>query len=280
MSIQIRHTQFIDDYELTQLVELQNYVYKHRNLTFSEKGFKFWYKQNPVGNVVSYSAFDGEKMVAHYACIPTQLLIEERIVNGVLSMAVVTHPDYRGKGLFKTLAQKTYELAQELGYEFVIGVANANSFPGFMKYFPFTYVGQLDVKWGWGKIEVPKDKTFSHYWDVQSLKWRLENPKYSKHTNNIYGTYGNYPLIKTYMGQLSYELLNQLNLRKTIFVKRPLTLYVGMGAKLSKWTYFKFPKFVKHSPFHLRFMDITKDQHLPQINKENIVFQLIDFDVA
>lgn len=278
--MQIYQTTFDSNNEIKQLVDLQNIVYQHRGIHFSVDGFKYWYKENPVGEVVSYSAFDQGRMVAHYACIPTQMKIDNRVVNGVLSMAVVTHPDYRGKGLFKILAQKTYDKAKELGYEFVVGVANANSFPIFMRNFPFTYIGQLDVKWGWGRIQIPTNKTFSHYWNLQSLQWRLKKSKYSKYNDNAFGTYGNIPFIKTFMGQLPFELIAQVNIKTTNFFKRPLNLYVGMGGDLSHGHYFNFPKFVKHSPFHLRFMDITKDQHLPKVTKDNIVFQLIDFDVA
>ncbi len=279
MSLQIRHTTFEKEEEFKQLVELQNIVYQHRGLHFSTDGFRYWYKKNPVGNVVAHSAFDGNKMVAHYACIPTQMSIDGVCVNGLLSMAVVTHPDYRGHGLFTTLATKTYELARDLGYEFVVGVANANSFPIFMKHFPFNYIGQLDVKWGWGEIKIP-NKMFSHYWTDKTIQWRTNKPKYSKYKNNIYGLYGKLPFIKTFMGEIPEQLSNGLKLKLTKHFIRPFNLYVGMGADFSYGHYFDVPKFVKHSPFHLRFMDITPDKHLPTVNKENIVFQLIDFDVA
>lgn len=277
--MQIRQTTFSSNDELQELVDLQNIVYQHRGLQFSVDGFKYWYKENPVGEVVSYSAFEHNKMVSHYACIPTQMKIEDRVVKGVLSMAVVTHPDYRGRGLFRTLAQKTYEKAKELGYEFVIGVANANSFPIFMRHFPFNYIGQLDVKWGWGKIKIP-NKMFSHYWTDKTIQWRTNKPKYSKYKNNIFGLYGKLPFIKTFMGEISEQFSNGLNLKLTNHFIRPFNLYVGMGADFSYGHYFDVPKFVKHSPFHLRFMDITPDKHLPMVTKENIVFQLIDFDVA
>ena len=74
-----------------------------------------------------------------------EMNIGGRIARGLLSMATVTHPAHRGKGLFKTLARQSYETAREEHYEFVIGVANANSYPGFIKYFDFTDVCQLDV---------------------------------------------------------------------------------------------------------------------------------------
>ena len=279
MEYEIRRTTFDSEKEFQQLVDLQNCVYAFRNLKFSIEGFQNWYKKNPLGEVLSYSAFDGDIMVAHYACIPTQMQIDGRIVYGVHSMAVVTHPDYRGKGLFRTLAEMTYKLAAAQGYEFVMGVSNANSHPGFMKYFPFTYIGKLDVKWGWGPVEIP-DKMFSKYWSGEGIKWRIGIRPYSAHGHVIYGKYGKYPFIKTLMGIIPAVDFNKDLLCPKPSLSRPFNLYVGIGADLSKGHYFNMPSFIHHSPFNLRFMDITPDKHLPSVNKDNIVFQLIDFDVA
>lgn len=277
--INIRRTAFVNDFELKQLVELQNIVYAFRKLHFTTEGFEKWYCNNPLGSVLSYSAFDEDKMVANYSCVPTQMIIDCKVINGVHSMAVVTHPNYRGQGLFKELATRTYNLAKEMGYEFVTGVANENSFHCFMKYFPFTFIGKLDVKWGWGDIVIPY-KQFSKYWSSDTLNWRLSIGNYYSDTISVYANYGKYPLIKTYLGRLPVDLTDNVKSLPTTSSKfRPFNLYVGIGADLSKGHYFDMPKFVKHSPFNLRFMDISTDKHLPQVNKNNIVFQLLDFDV-
>ena len=273
----LRRSLFNTEEEFQQLVELQNEVYKERGIAFSSDGFKYWYAQNPRGAVVSYNAFDGNKMVAHYACIPTEMLIEGRVVKGLLSMATVTHPDYRGRGLFKTLAKMTYDYAKETGYEYVIGVANANSFPGFMKHFPFTFVSRLEVKFGYGRrISSDGEKTFSGYWTPESLNWRLAHKScYKKKGNTIEGKHGN--LLRTFMGVFDSDLLHQAQIKEAGLNVKPL-LYIGLGAKIES-PYFRMPKFIKHSPFNLIFMDLT-DGKLPKPTKDNIFFQLLDYDVA
>jgi GNAT superfamily N-acetyltransferase len=102
--------------DLEKLVDLQYEVYPDK--TFSIDGFKNWYIENPSGRVISFNAWNGEKMIAHYACIPKKMLINGEIVLGIHSMATVTHPQYRGKGLFKKLAELTYNYAREKGYSF------------------------------------------------------------------------------------------------------------------------------------------------------------------
>ena len=48
---------------------------------------------------------------------------------------------------------------------------------------------------------------------------------------------------------------------------------------LKKGIYCGVPKFVEHSPFNLIFRDLTNGS-LPEVAKDNILFELIDFDVA
>lgn len=273
--IEIHQSFFDTDKELDQLVELQNEVYKDKGHSFCREGFKHWYLENPFGKAVSFNAFCGDKMVAHYVCIPKKLLIEGRIVDGLLSMATVTHPDYRGRGLFKTLANKTYDYACDHGYEFVIGVANANSFPGFMKYFPFQFVSQLDFKVGYGRrVIVDGNKTYSGYWDNKALLWRCRN-NYSHFGNTIIGNYGKYA--RTLMGCFDKNVLSSSSISTAGRSIKPM-LYIGLGGK-PKGIFINLPKFIKRSPFNLIFLDLTNGK-LPPITKDNIFFQLFDFDVA
>ncbi|KWW31957.1 MAG: hypothetical protein AUK63_53 [bacterium P3] len=278
MEYEIRQLQFEDgDSSLQKVVDLQNLVYEGKH-TFSVDGFRQWYLNNPMGKVISFNAFHGDELVAHYACIPYKMEIDGRVVTGLLDMATVTHPDHRGKGLFKRLAQTTYDFAKEQGFEFVLGVANANSYPGYMKYFPFIFVGRLQVKMGFGtKISCDGEKTFKVYWDTAAFNWRLNTCKanYSRTGWSLIGQYNAWA--QTYMGSYSESFLNSTDAQDKHWGIKP-KLYVGMGAKFSS-PYLTVPRFVKRSPFNLIFLDLT-DGKLPKIDKDNIFFQLFDFDVA
>ncbi|MBR3412739.1 MAG: GNAT family N-acetyltransferase [Bacteroidales bacterium] len=274
-NIEIRQSFFDTEKELNQLVELQNEVYKERGKTFHQEGFRHWYVENPYGNAISFNAFDGEKMVAHYVCIIKKMVIEGRVVDGILSMATVTHPDYRGRGLFKTLAKMTYDYAKNHGYEFVIGVANANSFPGFMKYFPFQFVGRLEFKVGYGRhIKAEQNKTFAGYWDEEALKWRCRKT-YKQSGDTIIGLHGSFA--RTLVGYFDEHLLSKFGLPKAGVSIKPV-LYIGLGGT-PQGLFVNMPKVIKHSPFNLIFMDLT-DGELPKMTKDNVFFQLFDFDVA
>ncbi len=278
MEYTIKQLLFDDgDVSLEKVVNLQNIVYEGKH-TFHVNGFRQWYLNNPMGKVISFNAFYGDELVAHYACIPYRMEIQGRIVTGLFDMATVTHPDHRGKGLFKQLAKTTYDFAKEHGFEFVLGVANANSYPGYMKYFPFVFVGQLEVRIGLGtNITCDGGKVFRVFWDKESFNWRLKtcSANYSRIGNSIIGQYNS--TVQTYMGSFSDSLLNDSSAHDKQWGIRP-KLYVGMGAKINS-LYIKVPKFIKRSPFNLIFLDLTNGK-LPTVTKENMFFQLFDFDVA
>ncbi len=243
---------------------------------FSISNFKYRYKSNPLGDVISFNAFYGDELVAHYACIPYKMCLSGVEYLGLLDIETVTHPNHRGKGLFKQLATQTFEYAKNNGYKFVLGIANANSFPGYMKYFPFEYLGKLDVRIGFG------DKIFSgvvkdNYvpWDREMLQWRLNcSPNKYYATNSMIFGIRNIPFVKLIMSSHN----DNLALPKPSKM-RFLNLYVGFGANFKNGLYFKLPKFIKHSPFNFIFLDLTGGT-LPKLTKENTLFQLLDFDVA
>lgn len=280
----IKRLDFSNSSDMHKLVDLQNAVYAGKHV-FTNKTFQYWYLDNPNGKVVSFNAIYGDNIAAHYALIPLKLRINDRIVLGLLSMATVTHPNHRGKGLFKTLAKATYDYAAQQGFEFVIGVANANSYPGFIKYFDFQDVGQLEVLLGVSnKIEPIGNKIFKVFWDDNSLEWRASRYGYLKDASTLYGTKGVWkfkkaPLIKTFLGKINEKQLEGLPINHVNKLIRPINLYVGLGSNARKLGYVDIPKFVKHSPFHLIFMDLTRGK-LPKMTKDNVFFQLMDFDVA
>ena len=78
------------------------------------------------------------------------------------------------------------------------------------------------------------------------------------------------------MGAFDADVLGDFGPLKKTSIKPKL--YVGLGAKF-KGIYLKVPRWVKHSPFNLIFLDLT-DGTLPKITKDNVFFQLFDFDVA
>ena len=264
-----------DDNSILEIQHLLQLVFEKNAAKFSFEYLKWQYVENPAGPVIGFNAYKDDVLAAHYETVPVYMNIYGEKTLGLLSKDTATHPDHRGKHLFTLLAERTYQYASENGYKFVIGVANANSTPGFIKHLSFKLIGPLDFKIGIGnKIYPQREYTFSRYWNKEMMDWRLKNPsmKYYKNGDNIVS-----PIKVGFKKLVCHNGADLVSLSKLLL--RPLNLYVGFGADLGKGLYVNLPKFVERSPFNLIFRDLTGDT-LPEMNKENVLFELIDFDVA
>jgi hypothetical protein len=140
------------------------------------------YGDNPAGPVVGMDAWEGERLAAHYVCVPAHARLFGRDCRVLLSLNTATHPDFQGKGLFTRLADQTYVAGATQGFDAVYGVANANSTPGFLKKLGFALVSPLEARVGVGRIDrnLPDDQmrasAFHRRWDASSLGWRCANP--------------------------------------------------------------------------------------------------------
>lgn len=258
--------------EIRQLMEL---VFIEHADKFSYEYIKWQYAENPVGPIVGFNAYKDDVLAAHYVTMPIYMIIDGKKTLGLLSLNTATHPEHRGKRLFTILAEQTYQYAAENGYKFVIGVANANSTHGFIKHLGFKLIGPLTFKVGVGTNIYPKKEyTFTRYWDKEIMEWRLKNPamEYFKNGNVIVS-----PIKPGFKKLVYHDSEGLVSLNK--LHGRPFNLYIGFGADLKNGVYCGVPKFIERSPFNLIFKDLTGGS-LPEVTKNNILFELIDFDVA
>jgi GNAT superfamily N-acetyltransferase len=145
---------------------------------FTPQALAWRYRDNPAGTVVGADAWAGVTLAAHYVACPLAATVEGQPLKGLLSLNTATHPAFQGQGLFTRLAREAYDLGAGLGYDFVIGVANAQSTPGFLGRLGFQHVGRLEA----GLLArtprrfEPTELQFSGSWDAATLAWRLANP--------------------------------------------------------------------------------------------------------
>ena len=66
-------------------------------------------------------------LAASYSAFPVVLERNGQALSAALSMTTMTHPDWRGRGLFPRLATELYAFAAERGVALVWGFPNANS---------------------------------------------------------------------------------------------------------------------------------------------------------
>lgn len=263
----------IDNKSLESVKALMEITFPGRT-KFTMDYLKWQYVDNPLGYVYGYNAYYEGALAAHYATIPYRLLIDGVSHLGLLSLNTATHPEHRGKQLFTKLAEKTYANAAKDGYEFVIGVANDNSTHGFIKYLGFELITPLTFRVGFGAIAINPDCSYKCDLTRDFVEWRLSNPsnQYYAKGNTVFAKRSFFA--KDIVGVVPVDFVPQKVLRS---IWRPLNLYVGIGASLNHH-YFKLPHLIKRPPFNLIFKSLGENKVIAP-NKNNIVFQLLDFDV-
>ena len=140
---------------------------------------RWQYKEKPDGEALTLNVYRQTELVAHYAVIPISMNLDGQKIPGCLSLNTAVAPKAQGRGFFTRLASQCYEMAYERGYKFIIGVANANSTPGFVNNLEFQLVRSLDAFFFYGKMPhllCDKREIFCRDWNKITLMWRLNRP--------------------------------------------------------------------------------------------------------
>lgn len=273
----------LSDDGLRDCARLLNRVFPHAS-HLTEKYLDWQYVRNPDGRAIGFNAYQRDVLAAHYVTIPVRARLEGNPRTGVLSLNTATHPDHQGRKLFTRLAEKTYEAAAAAGHDFVVGVANANSTPGFTRKLGFQLVGGLDARLGIGRPSrgSPREAgAFERVWDRASLAWRLANPSkgYRVRTDDSWcrvDAATERPGIKALLGEFDREI-EPVETERDELGFRPLTLWIGIdpSVRWSRSLYLDIPRCFRRSPLNLIFRPLTSP--LP-LRREEVRFQALDFD--
>jgi len=106
----------------------------------SEERWRWRYERNPLGAGVTALAWHGGELVGHVGAHPVGLRSTGRDWRGALWGTVMTHPQFRGAGVFCALARALHARLEQLGFDLEWGFPNSTSHPGFGR-----HVGWADV---------------------------------------------------------------------------------------------------------------------------------------
>lgn len=112
------------------IVELFPTCFGGRTLAMPYWTWRF--RDNPLGKTLIELAWVGDRLVGHYAVTPVQISFAGQDILSGLSVTTMTHPEYRGRGLFPLLARNLYERMAHEGFSVVWGFPNRNSHATFL----------------------------------------------------------------------------------------------------------------------------------------------------
>lgn len=276
MSYVLKPCRFSEQY-LQQYSRLLSETFNGKT-DFSVDYLRWLYAENPLGQAHGFDAWWNDTLAAHYITIPVAYLINGAEHNGLLSLNTATSPQHQGKRLFTQLASATYEAAAEQGYSFVIGVANANSTPGFTRKLGFTLICPLEALVGIGNLlpTRPSQQGFVAKHSAAWLQWRLAKPNapYFKCRNHFYSK-TQYPWVHALLGVAHYPTHTFEGIHE--HGASALKLWIGLNNQLTKKGIFMpIPKALRPSPLNLIIKPLQASFDLPQTS--DICFNLWDFD--
>lgn len=257
----------------------------------STEYLKWLYAENPDGEAFGFDAFDGDRLAAHYACIPVNVRLRGRHVNAMLSLNTATHPDYQGQGLFTRLAAMTYEHAADNNINVVYGIANSNSTSGFTEKLGFQLVSPLDSWIGLGHLGVRdswehiyEKAEFMRLWTKDSIAWRIScpaNPVFFNSSKN--GSAFSASTGRLFINVYSEtEKMNpEINEGAGRYCSPSLAglrVFLGLFPKdtLRKRFYLPIPEIVKPSPLNLVYKNLREKND--RLSADSIFLGFLDFD--
>jgi GNAT superfamily N-acetyltransferase len=253
---------------------------------FTPRYLAWLYVDNPDGKAVGYDAWDGERLAAHYVCIPARAWVEGLEVPVLLSLNTATHPDYQGKGLFTKLASMTFEAGAAQGFDGVYGVANANSTPGFVRKLGFQLVRPLEARVGVGGLQhapkaAPAALSFERSWSADALRWRCANPHNPVFMKNGAGKLRFHAAASGHKLPAYAELdAGGVDLAAPTGAPplSPLRLFIGLApdASSSYWNYASIPMSLRPSPLNLIYRSFAP--RVAALDPARIAFSFLDFD--
>lgn len=255
---------------------------------YSRNYLDWLYHRNPDGQVVGYDARDGDRLVAHYACIPAQARIGGKDVKVLLSLNTATHPDYQGKGLFTQLAERTYAAGLAQGYDCVYGIANANSTPGFIRKLKFQLVGPLRAMVGLGSLGIDFANLpvlqFQRLWSPQALAWRCASPvnpviARKKHDYSVLlapALLGGICMAVAEIGDTATIAESPVDAMGGF--ASPLRLFIGLVPSVAQNTalYVDIPQKLRPSPLNLIYRSLS--ERVESIDPSAVFLNFLDFD--
>jgi hypothetical protein len=280
----------------------------------SQPKYLCWlYEQSPFGSVIESNLDDKLGRIGHYALAPITLTRDGVDHSAALSLNTAVHERARGSGTFIRLASETIEKARNQRVETVIGVANANSTPGFVRRLDFKLLMPLPasimlpipgsgrgIRNGWADASAFERDGLAtgiepllaaptsgeaRVWTPPTLRWRLARPdaRYALHrTENLLAIscvdsrHGVRVavLLKVFAASRVFSDTRRALVRAACgFHRAPIALHVGVN-DLVDFRGIALPERLRESPLNLIHRSLRARSSPASI----VRFEFLDFD--
>jgi hypothetical protein len=103
------------------------------------------YDRNPSGRALEFMAKSGPLVTGHIALVPLRYKTAQGTALGCITVNVITHPDYRGRGIFIILHDLGFKEAAAKNILFTLGYPNQKSEKGSLKHLGYRELTRIPL---------------------------------------------------------------------------------------------------------------------------------------
>jgi hypothetical protein len=148
------------------------------------------YLRNPGGPARYVNAYsDSGALIAHYAVAPTPPLADPPVAfqDTYFSLNTAVDPSAQVPGLMVATGRALFRQLQAEGRSIILGVANENSFQGFVRVLGFRALGRLSLSFHppGTMVRAAAPRALAH--DPAHLRWRTDRPGVKAYADLAHG---------------------------------------------------------------------------------------------
>jgi GNAT superfamily N-acetyltransferase len=129
----------------------------------------------PSGKGIVFLAWDGDTLASHYALTPVDLVVRGEQRLAALSGTTMTHPAYRGRGLFTALAEEAFACLERQGGALVFGFPNIQSHRVFVRDLGWRDIHEIPMlRKQWEPESPPKAEPIPEIRAAQGFDFRFD----------------------------------------------------------------------------------------------------------
>jgi len=110
-----------------------------------ERHYAWKFDDNPAGPPIVAVAEDGDLIIGQCALWPMRLRLGTEVVLGAQALDTMTHPRYRGQGMFTRLAKESMQSALAHDVDVLIGFPNAQIYSAWVRTLDWDHTGDIPV---------------------------------------------------------------------------------------------------------------------------------------
>jgi hypothetical protein len=129
----IEEIEFVEASKADHWNMLNFLITNYPDLGWSKEFMEWQYYLNPAGTAKSWVAKHEENVIANYTAIPHKLYVNGQLENSWRVQDVITHPDYRGMGLYSKLSDAANKFLQNEDFPVNFTFPNEKSHRAFIR---------------------------------------------------------------------------------------------------------------------------------------------------